>query len=170
MLNFSTKYIKLSKLKQYLGIIVVLSCGIFIFSTRTLLFFHWTKTKFGPPTLERTSPFWKQFCGGKWSRDRYLQWGISTAVSQSRARSLFTYFRFYIIKNHLIILLYFFLAWVDRNIWTRKASTLTSYGGTNSYFLQWLSLAVFWPMYSFGEWKKTNNLPSIFPRFFTLAQ
>ena len=64
MLNLSTKYIILSKFNVYLGIILVFSCGIFILSTTTLLFFLRIKTKIGSPLLAERRHFENKFLAG----------------------------------------------------------------------------------------------------------
>ncbi len=54
-----TNYIILFELIEYLCIILVFSCSIFIFATITCCFFLSTKIKIGSRLLQK-SPFWKQ--------------------------------------------------------------------------------------------------------------
>ena len=64
MLNIWRKYIILFKFKEQLGIILVFSCSIYILSTRTLLFFNWTKTKIGSPLPDQRRHFGNTFLAG----------------------------------------------------------------------------------------------------------
>ena len=70
----STNYIILFELKEYLCIILVFSCSIFIFSTITCCFFLSTKMKIGSRLLQKSS-FWKQ---NYWRE--MITWSISSLV------------------------------------------------------------------------------------------
>ena len=67
----------LFKCKEYLGIILLFSCSIFIFSRQKHAVFSLNKGKKLVCRSLKTSPFWKKIIGGKWSRDReMITWSI----------------------------------------------------------------------------------------------
>jgi hypothetical protein len=73
MLNVSTKYIILSKLKEYLRIILVFACSIFVLCTNKCCFsIEHANTKIGSRLLDKRRHFENKTFGGKWSRDRHL--------------------------------------------------------------------------------------------------